>query len=346
MGVGCSSDSAKGQGPQPMAGVPVKVQAARSVAVSDTTEYVATLKSRDSAVIMPEVEGRITEISVRSGQQVTRGTPLMQIDPSKQQATVNSQEHSRAAQEANLAYAQQQYDRISGLFAAGVVPRQDLDQAKSALSTAQAQLRSLDAQVLEQRVQLHYYGVVSPWSGIVGDIPVRVGDRVTTSTTLTTIDKLGSLEAYVYVPIERSPDLRKGMPVEIVDGSGRVIASSQVSFISPEVDSSTQAVLVKATIANNNDKLRNAQFIRARMVWGRQQETVVPMLSVSRVGAQYFAFVAESQNGKMVAHQRPLRVGDIVDNDYAILDGIKPGDKVIVSGTQFLVDGAPVIPLG
>jgi multidrug efflux pump subunit AcrA (membrane-fusion protein) len=136
------------------------------------------------------------------------------------------------------------------------------------------------------------------------------------------------------------------MPVEIVDGSGRVIASSQVSFISPEVDSSTQAVLVKATIANNNDKLRNAQFIRARMVWGRQQETVVPMLSVSRVGAQYFAFVAESQNGKMVAHQRPLRVGDIVDNDYAILDGIKPGDKVIVSGTQFLVDGAPVIPLG
>jgi RND family efflux transporter MFP subunit len=118
-----------------MAGVPVKVQVARSVSVSDTTEYVATLKSRDSAVIMPEVEGRITAISVRSGEQVTRGTPLMQIDPSKQQATVNSQEHSRAAQEANLAYAQQQYDRISGLFAAGVVPRQDLDQAKSALDT-------------------------------------------------------------------------------------------------------------------------------------------------------------------------------------------------------------------
>jgi multidrug efflux pump subunit AcrA (membrane-fusion protein) len=143
----------------------------------------------------------------------------------------------------------------------------------------------------------------------VGDIPVRVGDRVTTSTTLTTIDKPGSLEAYVYVPIERSPDLKRVWRSKSWMGAASVIASSQVSFISPEVDSSTQAVLVKATIANNNDKLRNAQFIRARMVWGRQQETVVPMLSVSRVGAQYFAFVAESQNGKMVAHQRPLRVG-------------------------------------
>jgi multidrug efflux pump subunit AcrA (membrane-fusion protein) len=80
------------------------------------------------------------------------------------------------------------------------------------------------------------------------------------------------------------------------------------------------------------------------VVWGTQQQPVVPVLAVSRIGGQYFAFVAENQSGKLVAHQKPVRVGDMVGNDYVVLDGVKPGDKVIVSGTQFLVDGAPVTP--
>jgi RND family efflux transporter MFP subunit len=320
------------------------MEAARLVAISDTTEYVATLKSRDSAVIMPEVEGRITAINAHSGDHVSAGSALMQIDPSKQQATVNSQEHTRAAQEANLEYARQQYQRTSGLYAAGVVSKQEFDQAKSAVDAAQAQLNSLDSQVREQQVQLHYYRVIAPSAGIVGDIPVRVGDRVTTSTALTTIDKPGSLEVYVYVPIERSAQLKMNMPVQIVDGAGNAIADSRVSFISPEVDNTTQTVLVKARIANHQDKLRTSQFIRARVIWGTRQGTVVPVLAVSRIGGQYFAFVAEDQNGKLVAHQKPLRVGEMVGNDYSVLEGIKPGDKIVVSGTQFLIDGAPVVP--
>jgi RND family efflux transporter MFP subunit len=340
----CGGGAAKGGPPQ--GGLPVKVEAARSELVSDMTEYVATLKSRDSAVVMPEVEGTITQIYVHSGERVSAGTPLMQIDPRKQQATVNSNEQNRAAQVASLQYAKQQYDRTSSLAAAGVVSNQELDQAKSALDAAQAQLGSLDAQVQQQQVQLRYYKVVAPSSGIVGDVPVRVGDRVIVSTMLTTIDKSGSLEAYIYVPIERSPQLKMNMAVEIVDSDGKVITDSKVTFISPEVDNTTQSVLVKARIANSNEKLRTAQFIRARVVWKTQQSPVVPILAVSRIGGQYFVFVAEDQNGKVVAHQKALQVGDMVGNDYTVLDGIKAGDKVIVSGTEFLVDGMPVIPQG
>jgi multidrug efflux pump subunit AcrA (membrane-fusion protein) len=136
-----------------------------------------------------------------------------------------------------------------------------------------------------------------------------------------------------------------GLPVQIVDGQGRVIADSRVSFISPQVDNTTQTVLVKATIANNQEKLRTSQFIRARVVWGTQRRAVVPVLAVSRIGDQFFVFVAEpGQNGSYVARQRPLKVGDTVGNDYAVLDGLKPGDRVIVSSTQFLVDGMPVMP--
>jgi RND family efflux transporter MFP subunit len=344
----CSGNSVNGAGPQPDSAVPVKIQVAQSVPISDTTEYVATLKSRDSAVIMPQVEGQITDIYVHSGDRVSPGTILMQIDPTKQLATVNSQENGRAAQEANLAYAQQQYNRVSALAAAGVVAKQDLDQAKSALDTAQAQLKSLDAQVQEQQVQLHYYRVTAPSTGIVGDIPVHVGDRVTTTTTLTSVDKPGGLEAYVYIPVERSPQLKPNMAVQIVNGSGEPMADSHVTFISPQVDNTTQTVLIKSRIANNNneDRLRNLQFIRARVIWGTHQGPVVPVVAVSRVGGQYFAFVAENENGKLVAHQKALRLGEMNGNDYVVLDGIKPGDKIIVSGVQFLVDGATVAPQG
>lgn len=342
---GCGKNSgAQQQASGPM---PVKVEEAKSVPVSDSSDYVATLKSRNSAVIMPQVEGQIVQISVHSGDSVTEGTPMMQIDPLKQQATVKSQEDTRAAAEANLKYAQQQFDRTSSLNASGVVSRQELDQARSALDAAKSQVQALDATVREQQVQLHYYNVTAPWSGIVGDIPVHVGDRVTTSTMLTTVDKPGSLEVYVYVPIERASQLKMNMPVQVLDGAGNVIADSRVSFISPQVDNTTQTILVKARIANSQDKLRQSQFIRARVIWGTQKSPVVPVLAVSRIGGQYFAFIAEpGKNGSYVARQKPLKVGQMVDNNYVVLEGVKPGDKVIVSGTQFLVDGVPVNPQG
>jgi len=325
--------------------MPVKVQEAHATPVNDATEYVATLKSRDSAVIMPQVEGQVTKILVHSGESVAAGAALMEIDPLKQQATVKSQESSRAAQQANLTWTKQQYERSQGLYAAGVVSKQDLDQAKNALDAAQAQMESLDAQVSEQQVQLHYYKVVAPWGGIVGDVPVRVGDRVTSATQLTTVDKPGGLEVYVYVPIEHSAQLKTGLPVQVLDSDGKVLASSRVDFISPQVDNTTQTVLMKARIPNSNDALRQSQFIRARIVWGTHDNPEVPMLAVSRLAGQYFAFVAEPQNsGSYVARQKALTIGQTVGNDYEVLAGIKPGDKVIVSGTQFLLDGVPVIP--
>jgi len=343
--VACSSHAAQNAQASEPAGMPVKVQEARATAVNDATEYVATLKSRDSAVIMPQVEGQVTKIFVHSGESVGAGTALMEIDPLKQQATVKSQESSRAAQQANLNWTKQQYERSQGLYSAGVVSKQDLDQAKSAMDAAQAQMDSLDAQVREQEVQLHYYRVVAPWGGIVGDVPVRVGDRVTVTTQLTTVDKPGSLEVYVYVPIEHSSQLKMNLPVQVLDSDGKVLADSRVSFISPQVDNTTQTVLVKARIANSNDALRQSQFIRARIVWGTHQNPKVPILAVSRLAGQYFAFVAEPQNGgAYVARQKPLKIGQTVGNDYEVQEGIKPGDKVIISGTQFLLDGAPVIP--
>jgi RND family efflux transporter MFP subunit len=342
----CLPGLACGPGPQAQGppAMPVKIEVARSVAVDDSSEYVATLKSRGSAAIMPQVEGHITRIFVRSGARVAAGEPLMQIDPAKQQATVNSQEDTRAAKQAALQYAKQQYARVQGLKSSGVISQQELDQAKSALDAAEADLRSVEAQVREQQAQLRYYRVTAPAAGIVGDIPVRVGDRVTVGTLLTTVDSPGIMEAYLSVPVERAAQLQPGLPVRLLDSTGNVLAESHVAFISPQVDDQTQTVLVKAGIANPTGALRPAQFIRARLVWGTRDGPVVPVLAVSRISGQYFAFVAEQEKDGLVARQRPVKVGEIVGNDYVVLEGIKEGDRVIVSGTQFLRDGVPVSP--
>lgn len=342
----CSKGPAQGAQAGGMQAMPVKVMEAAAMPVNDSSEYVATLKSRDSAVIMPQVEGLITQIFVHSGDKVEAGGALMEIDPLKQQATVKSLESARTAQQATVSWTKQQYERAQGLASAGVVSKQDLDQAKAAMDAAQAQMDALDAQVHEQEVQLHYYKVVAPRAGIVGDIPVRVGDRVTSATQLTTVDQPGSLEAYVYVPVEKSSQLKMNLPAQVLDSAGKVVADTRISFISPQVDNTTQTVLVKARIANGNDALRQSQFIRARVIWGTHQNPEVPILAVSRLAGQYFAFVAEpQQSGGFLAKQKPLTIGETIGNNYEVKAGIKPGDKVIVSGTQFLLDGVPVVPM-
>jgi RND family efflux transporter MFP subunit len=345
LGSGCQNAKSSRGDPGTQAAppaIPVKIEVARETTINDATEYVGTLKSRQSTVVNPEVEGKVTEIFVHSGDRVARGTPLMQIDPLKQEAVLHSQEYARAAVLANLRYAQQQQERMSQLYAEGVVSKQSLDEAQTALDSAKAQLASLDAQVREQQVELHYYRVLAPASGIVGDIPVHVGDRATTTTLLTTIDKPGDLEAYVDVPVERAPDLRLNQPVQILDGTGNVIAEGRVDFVSPEVNNQTQSILVKSWIRNEQGRLRTSQFVRTRIIWSSHPGIVIPVLAASQISGQFFAFVAEGEGKSLVARQRMLRLGPMIGSDYVVLDGIKPGDRIIVSGIQYLVDGAPI----
>jgi len=342
-GAGCGqtagSNPAGGGAPQAF---PVEVSVTPSVRIPDATEYLSILKSRRSANINPQVEGLITKIFVKSGDRVTGGTPLMQIDPLKQEATVGSQDAARAAQEANVNYAKIQLDRQKRLFEAKVTAKQDLDNAQSTYDAAVAQLKSLSDLVTQQNVELKYYKVTAPMDGIVGDIPVRVGDRVIVSTLLTTVDQPGALEAYIYVPADRGRALKLGLPVELLDENGEVAAASKITFISPSVDTDTQTVLAKATIENPGAKLRIAQQLRAQVIWGSREGPVIPVLAVTRINGQFFAFLAVNEGKGPVARQKLLKVGDTIGNNYAVLDGLKPGDHVIVSGTDFLQDGIPV----
>src|SRR5882762_5903518 len=333
-----AADNARASAPA----MPVQVQIAPAVKIPDTTEYLSILKSRHSAAINPQVEGQITRIFVKSGDHVKAGTPLLQIDPLKQEATVNSQEASRTAQEANLRYAKVSLERAQKLFDAGVISKQELDNAQTGYDAALAQVKSIDEQVKQQKVELHYYSVTSPMDGIIGDIPVRMGDRVTVTTMLTTIDEPGALEAYIYVPAERAKNLKAGLPVRLLDTAGNSVSETRITFVSPQVETDTQTVLAKATIQNSQGKLRIAQQVRAQITWGVHEGPVIPVLAVLRINGQFFAFVAVNEGKGTVARQKPLKLGDTVGNDFVVLDGLKAGEHLIVSGTYSFQDAMPV----
>ncbi len=338
-GTKSQADGPAGAAPPAM---PVQVSVMKSQRIADSTEYLAILKSRRSATINPQVEGQVTKIFVKSGEHVKAGAPLLQIDPLKQEATVSSQDAARAAQESNVRFAKISLERAQKLLDAGVVSKQDFDNAQTSYDSAVAQLRSLEEQVQQQKVELHYYRVSAPMDGTVGDIPVRVGDRVTVSTLLTTVDEPGALEAYIYVPAARARELHLGLPVKLLDENGASRAETHITFVSPQVDPDTQTVLAKAALGDGKANFRIAQQVRTQIIWSTREGQVVPVLAVQRINGQFFAYVAVKEDRGMVARQRLLSLGDIVGNDYTVLEGINGGDHVIVSGLQFLQDGTPV----
>lgn len=340
IGGGCAKRAAKPA--VGFAATPVKSQIVQQVGIPDSSVYLSTLKSRESAAINPQVEGWIVKILVRSGERVRQGQTLMAIDPQVQEATLNSQVAARNAQAATLANAQAQYERGEKLYQAGIISKQDFDTYKTTYDAAVAQTKAMDAQVTQQQAQLHYYNVSAPTDGIVGDVPVHVGDRVTNTTLLTTVDQIGTLQAYIYVPVEHSRDLRLGEPVELLDSAGNVVARSTIFFISPQVDNTTQTVLAKAVIPNSNRSLRTDEFINARITWRTTKGLEVPVLATQRINGQTFVFEAESGAKGSVARQQQIQVGDIIGNDYVVQSGLKPGDHIIVGGFQFLADGASV----
>ncbi len=341
---GRGQEAAPGGGGPPEGAFPqvgVDVVTLAMVPVEQTSELIGTVKSRRSATVQPQVEGFITRIAAQSGDRVRAGALLLEIDAGRQEAAVGTLEATRASREADQAYVTQQSTRLAALLAAGAVSQQEFDQADAQRRSGVAQLAALDQQIREQRVELGYHRVLAPAAGVVGDIPVRVGDRVTRSSVLTTVDDNQGLEVYLQVPVQQAPDLAVGLPVRLVDDQGATVATTTITFVAPSVDPATQSVLAKAALDRPGD-LRNDQFVRARIVWRSAEGLTAPLVSMTRINGRFFAFVAEGAGDKTVARQRAVDLGELVGNNYVVLKGLSVGDRLIVSGVQKIGDGAPV----
>lgn len=400
---GCSH----GGGPPPNGGKPPGFKVKLAPVESGTVDKVydvgtASLQSRKSVTLQPQIDGQVTNIFVKYGDQVSEGTPIIQVDPAKQQASVNSYQAATESARADIANAQatlksleaqrfskisdlkfnqQQYQRYAALYRQGATALQNLDQYRNSLDAARSSLAAIDEQisaqkaniaktqralqqsqenVKQQQVQLQYYKITAPFAGIVGDIPVKVGDYVTTSTKLTAINQNQPLEVNMSIPLEIAPQLHVGMPVRLLDQQGRVIGNSKVFFISPSIANQTQSVLIKALYANTANQLRVDGYVHAQVILDEHPGVLVPTEAISRIGGQSFVFVAQtpteteqakSQPGqsppakpKLIAKQKPVKLGDIRGNNIQVIEGLQPGEKIVTAGILNLTDGAPIIP--
>jgi RND family efflux transporter MFP subunit len=236
----------------------------------------------------------------------------------------------------------------------------DVRQFEVALSQATANAAASEAQLQASGSQLEDTIVEAPFAGTIGDVPVKLGDFVSAGDTVTSVTQNQILELELAIPIERAPDLRIGQRVELSDSQGNSLGAGRISFTAPQVNPNAQSILVKASFDNPTGQLLNGQFVRARVIWRESTGILVPTAAISRLGGQTFVFVAERQQPappeqapaaqppagqpQLVAQQRQVQLGDIQGNSYHVIEGLNPGEQIVVSGVLNLADGVPIAP--
>ena len=282
------------------------------------------------------------------------------------QATVEASRASLEELQAELELTQGRLATNQNLADSGAISQDELNESLRNLRQAQAAIRTQEetiraevadvveaerdleaaqADAVEQQVILATYRLRAPFSGTVGEVAVKVGDYVTPETVLTTISQSNSLEISLNIPVERLPEVELGTSIELIDSRGEAIGESQISFIAPDVNPSTQTVLVRAIFANTG-YLRSDQFVRARAVWDECSSLVVPITAVTNLGGQNFVFVAQegADSEGYVAIQTPVQLGTLQDNRYEVLSGLTGEEQIVITGTQKIFNSAPISP--
>ncbi|MEI7475759.1 MAG: efflux RND transporter periplasmic adaptor subunit [bacterium] len=281
-------------------------------------------------------------------------------------STLKSYEAQLPALESALELNRQEFKRYSALYAKKSVSKQDLEKytdslnkakadlqiniaqiqaQKAALSTARSNYEKAVSTIKEQAVQLQYYKITAPYSGIIGDIPVKIGNYVTVQSELLSITQNKQLEINIGLPVDKIFELHNGLPVEVLDNNGNTVGHSTISFISPKVDTETQTLLVKAILENKTGILKADQSVKVRVIFDKTKGILVPTAAISHFGGQDFAFVIVKKGKQNFVKQVPVKLGDLQDNNYPVLSGLKEGDKIVSQGIQKLMDGAPVTNL-
>ncbi|MEH1951933.1 MAG: efflux RND transporter periplasmic adaptor subunit [Nostoc sp.] len=369
-------------------GVRVKISTVQSGIIEESSDFIASLKSLRSVTLQPRIQGQVTQILVKSGDPIVEGAAILQVDPTRPagisgsntvpqaflvqlanaRATLKSLEAERPSYVANLQLYQQNYEKFVNLAEQGAVSRQTSNQFANRLANAKTSLDAIDSRIQAQRAtilqaekslqqsnvntqtqQPQSDKITAPFSGTVGNIPVKVGDLVNTSTPLVNITQNRPLEVNISVPLQQGPQLRKGMPVEVMNTQGQKLGRSRIFFIAPNASNETQTILIKALFDNTNGQLRADQLVRARVFWNQRPGVLIPTTAMTRVGGDTFVYVVETEISpqgvsQQVARQRRVKLGEIKGNNYQVIEGLQPEDKVIISGLLNLRDGVAIVP--
>jgi membrane fusion protein (multidrug efflux system) len=328
--------------------------------VTITTDLPGRTSSYRVAEVRPQVSGVVLKRLFVEGSEVRAGQPLYQIDPAPFQASYHSAKATLEHAQAELTTAKLLEERYRPLVEANAVSRQQYDNAVASALQAQADVASANAAVETARINLAYTHVLAPISGRTSRSAVTEGALVTAdqATALVTVTQLDPIYVDVTQPatvlLRLQRELEAGQLVnrggnaaavglKLEDGSeyGR---EGSLQFSEVTVDQSTGSVTLRAEFPNPNHLLLPGMFVRARIQEGvRQQALLVPESGVTH-----------DQRGEPVAlivgvgnkvEQRTLQTDRVVGDQWLVVGGIKPGDRVVVSGLQKAHPGDEVTPV-
>lgn len=313
-------------GPPPM---PVDVALAVRDTVLDEIRATGQIEAEQSILLQPEVSGRLASIPASEGREVRAGARLFKVDDAEIRAQV-------ARLEAQVDLAEQALRRTQDLLARNASSQADLEQAEATARSARADLQL-------QQTRLDRTVVRAPFSGVVGERLVSVGDYVTPQTELTTLQTVDPQRAVFQVPERYAGLLEVGQEVsfEVAAMSGREF-SGIVDFVDPRVRLPGRTITVKARVPNGDRSLKPGMFIEARLVVDvRPDAIVVPEDAILPLAGQDYIWVATSEG---TATRKPVQIGVRTPGFVEVREGISEGEQVVVGGVERLGEGAPVAP--
>ncbi|MDR2031983.1 MAG: efflux RND transporter periplasmic adaptor subunit [Azoarcus sp.] len=324
--VPAASANANGGG---AAAQPVLVEVAQLSArrIEDDVAAVGTLVSNESVTLHPEIAGRVAAIHFRDGGAVRRGAVLIELDAAVQLAELQQAN-------AELALARSNARRIEDLFARKFVSSSARDEAASRLEVARASVALAQARLERTRIR-------APFDGIVGIRKVSVGDYVRDSDVLVNIEDIDTLKLDFRLPEIFLGRLRPGQVLEISsDVAPGEVFSGVVDAIDPQVDAEGRAVLLRARLANDKDRLRPGVFARVRLIVEERDGVLMAPETALIPASGQTQFVYRIEEGR--ARRVEVRTGMRRATEVEIVEGLSPGDRVVVAGQLKLRDGAPV----
>lgn len=316
-------------GPVVVEALPVRVGDAET-----SIEAVGTLASNESVVIRPEVDGRVTAINFAEGTAVEARTPLLELDSSIERAEL-------AQAEAQRDLARSNFDRAKELRRNNVGTQRALDEADSALRTAEAQVELA-------RARLDKRSLAAPFAGTAGLRDVSPGEFVTAGTAIVNLEQLDPLKVDFRVPEIFLPAVAAGQTVALaIDAFPDREFAGVVKAIDPLIDKAGRSIVVRARIGNADGALRPGLFARVRLTLALRADALfVPEEAIQPQGERVFVFkVADGGEGKpQVAKLTEIKLGGRRRGEVEVREGLAPGDLVVTAGLLKVRDGVPVKP--
>ena len=319
-------------------------------------EFVAQTQSSHQVEIRARVNGFLDERTYVEGTLVHAGDIMFRMDPKPFQAQLDAAEGELAQQQARLRTAQANLARVKPLVEQDALSQKDLDDAIGQEQTAAAAVESAKANVEEAKLNLGYTTIIAPVTGLSSYARVQDGAYINQSNSLLTyvsqVDpiwvtfSLSENDVLKYRGEEARGQLvspkEKAYEVEVELGDGSIFPErGRITFADAELNQQTGTFLVRATFPNPKDLLRPGQFVRARVHGAmRPKAILVPQRAVQQGGKGHFVWVINAENK---AEQRPVVVGDWLENDWFITEGLNAGDRVVVDGGLTLRPGEPVM---